>query len=461
MTTRLLATALAVTTPAQGQAARDTVPRVAVFHNVTVVDVRDGRARPATTVIVTGHRISRVAPSETVHPARDAQVVDGTGRWLIPGLIDTHVHLGEQWEQQPADTLALLAWIAASGVTTVRDMGSSPFEPSLRALHAAGRTGAIVAPRIVLAASPTPHLQAQLRAANRREAFSRYRDAGIEAVKILGHPTDTALAILRDARAAGLAVFGHTLSAPGPDGRIVNFTWDALRGGLVGISHVHAVLFPFGASSTDPPRPPPGAPIETRRAWTIHQLTAWQRVDESDLQRLIDSMVAREVWFEPTLSHLQLRVERYDSAGLARHQTWQRQATAAPDAAILAAMRAQLDAGGRFVRRFSEAGGTIVAGSDVLPIPPLGVTEEIRLLTRAGLPPAAALRAATLDAARALGLDRVGAIEEGWAADLVLLDADPLADVANLHRIHGVVVNGRVLNRPAVEALMARVGTPR
>ena len=111
----------------------------------------------------------------------------------------------------------------------------------------------------------------------------------------------------------------------------------------------------------------------------------------------------------------------------------------------------------QFVRRFYEAGVSIVTGSDTDPFPPRGVTEEMRLLVEAGIPPLGVLQAATINAARALDMDRdIGTIEEGKLADLVLLDASPLTDITNVRRIAAVVANGRLVDR---KSLLARTGT--
>jgi imidazolonepropionase-like amidohydrolase len=89
------------------------------------------------------------------------------------------------------------------------------------------------------------------------------------------------------------------------------------------------------------------------------------------------------------------------------------------------------------------------------------VTEEMRLLTDAGLPPVAALQAATINPAYAMGWDdQLGSIEVGKLADLVVLDANPLDDIANVRKIHAVVADGRLLDRAILDEFLRRVGTP-
>jgi len=106
-----------------------------------------------------------------------------------------------------------------------------------------------------------------------------------------------------------------------------------------------------------------------------------------------------------------------------------------------------------------RAGVPILAGTDVgnpFVYPGFSLHDELGLLVEAGLTPAAALRAATLDPARYLGVaDSLGSVARGKRADLVLLDADPLADIANTRRIRAVVARGRYLDRAALDALLA------
>jgi imidazolonepropionase-like amidohydrolase len=100
-----------------------------------------------------------------------------------------------------------------------------------------------------------------------------------------------------------------------------------------------------------------------------------------------------------------------------------------------------------FVGRFHRAGGIVITGTDCTPQCGYGIQDELRLLVDAGLTPAAALRAATSDAARVLGwADSVGVVKAGYVADLVILEADPLRDIANAGRVRAVVANGRFLD---------------
>jgi imidazolonepropionase-like amidohydrolase len=115
-----------------------------------------------------------------------------------------------------------------------------------------------------------------------------------------------------------------------------------------------------------------------------------------------------------------------------------------------------------FVRRFHDAGGVIITGTDCLPACGHGLHDELRLLVSAGLSPAAALRAATVGAARVLGWhDRVGRVATGHLADLVVVNGNPLQDVGNAGRVHAVVANGRYIDRAALDQLVVSAASDR
>jgi hypothetical protein len=380
---------------------------------------------------------------------------------VIPGLTDTHVHLSWQWEHQPADTLALLGWILASGVTGVRDMSGGGYE-RLAALRVANDSARILSPRIYISAQPSGELLQRLGTPSRVAAMRQLHRLGVDGVKLLGLPCDTSLAIIADARAAGMPVYGHTLDVPNAAGRIPNFTMEALHAGISGVVHVHAVLIPMRWQEAPWTGPFPPTTPEGWKAWQLSQWNGWHDINDQELQTIIDTMVARRIWFEPTLTQVSsgFGAERYDRAELHRYFTWVDSQPPIRDPEVRNTVLEALAAGKQFVRRLHEAGGMVLAGSDALPVPPLGVTEELRLLVDAGLSPLAALQAATINAANAMQMgDSLGSVEEGKLADLVLLDENPLLDITNVHSVRAVVTNGRFLDRARLDELLARIGT--
>lgn len=277
---------------------------------------------------------------------------------------------------------------------------------------------------------------------------------GIDGLKLHNFPRDTMLSAIAAARAAGVPVYGHTVfGSPDRPPTYENFTLDLVRAGLNGVVHALGTTRPAGVDDRSSPAVS-RATAEGRRAWRLHNLSAWRRVTPAETQALIDAMVARRVWYEPTrlADYYWNHQDLYDTASLPAVHVYRTRARSDGDAEMRAVVRESEAAEATFIRRFYEAGGIVLAGTDEVPFPPFGVTEEMRLLVEAGLPLLGALQAATINAARALRWDdRIGTIDVGKRADLVLLDANPLENITNVKKIHAVVADGRVFDRAALD----------
>jgi hypothetical protein len=419
-------------------------------------------------VIVSGNRITASGEMSMVKIPAQARVVDAGGKYLIPGLTDTHVHILSEWADPPIDASAYLGWILAGGVTSIREMSVDGFKRTL-ALRADASAGRFLAPRIHVSAGPDPRLanpwEHLLQFTGTRDpaaAVRRFPALGIGGLKLLNFPRETMLELIDIARAAGVTVYGHTVFASADRPAVYdNFTHDLVRAGLEGV--VHSVgARPVGVDNRSAPAVPRTS-AGGRRAWVLYNRTAWQRTNAAELQALIEAMVARRVWYEPTrlVVYYWDHQGLYNTAPLSPQHPWRERAGGQPDAEARAAIEGEEAAEARFLQRFYNAGGKVIAGTDEVPFPPYGVTEEMRLLVEAGLPPLAALQAATINAAGAMGQDdHLGSIEVGKLADIVVLDADPLDDITNVRRIHAVVIDGRMLDRVALDELLQRAAMP-
>lgn len=462
---RLALAILSLGNPLVGYAHAQATPEPSVaIRGAAVVDVETGRVHPAMTVVVVGNTIRAVGPMSSTPIPVGARVIEARGKYLIPGMIDTHVHLFQAWNRNWPDTVAQLGWIVAGGVTTVRDAAAGGLEANYVALNAAGQTGRIVAPRILVSGF-VRQVMGRESARTMPEALARFSALGLSQVKIRGAPKEEALATIRAARAVGLPVYGHTAGFPTAT-TTEDYALAAVQAGISGLSHISRRFAPDGITITPGPPITYQSSIAARTQADLRQLSGWLTVDQGWQRALIDSMIAHKTWLEPTLvvtyhDHEALYDQcagGYDLAAVQRYYTF---ATSVPKATFT---RSQADTVRRicsainaFIRQFHSAGGMIVTGTDYPPFAPLGVTEEMRLLVYAGLSPLAALQAATVNAARAVGMENeIGTIDIGKLADLVLLDGDPRADVGNVRRVAAVMANGRLVDR---EQLLARVGT--
>lgn len=433
------------------------------IRGVTAIDVVTGVRKPATSVLVQGRRIAAVGPEGTIDVPEGAILVDGSGKYLIPGLIDSHVHLFMTWGSNWPDTVAELGWILASGVTTIRDAGGggprAKLQESYIGLRAAVRAGRIAGPEIVVSGSGNDLLRLT-GASTLAEAFVRFEASGLDQYKLGSMPRAEARNQIQLARQHGVTVWGHHSSWLSEIERD-EYGLAAVAAGVNGLAHrggesdgTHSYPLSRGVRFDSPPA--------QRVAAALGELS----VVDSAAQRIwIERLVSQGVWYEPTLAVSLTSPVLYgrcvppvDFEAIRKYYPMR------ADPVVLPLTPAQADTVReicnqrfRFIRRFYEAGGSLVAGTDEVPFAPMGVPWTLSLFVRTGLPPIAALQAATVNSAKALNIeDRVGTIEPGKEADLLLLNGDPLEDIQNVRRIYALIANGRLIDR---EALLARDGT--
>ncbi len=467
-----LALAAATATPARPQTVAQPGSTIAIT-NVTVVDVAAGRLHPAMTVLLTGERITAVGPAARARVPSSARVVRGNGRFLIPGLWDMHAHVDDQ-----------AAWVfplyVANGVTGLRDMGSHI--DRLTEWRAARERGEQV-PRVVAAGpivtglvdDPDPRMARVADSVGAERAVDSLVGRGVDFIKVHDWLTPSSYAgILAAARRHRVAVAGHVPVAVHPLG--------AAAAGQRSIEHqVNAwadyTLYASTLESTFVRRARAlvGKPFDPSRligGWPTPQLDSLTgSFSGATADSLARAMARAGVWHTPTLhvfstiyllppdSAASLRSPRLryvpasfraqlpamlaDGAQLAR------------DPVRLGARARLRDRHAEMVRRLHAAGVPLLAGTDAVPVYPLTVPgfslhDELLALVRAGVPAAAALRAATLEPARYLdATDSLGTIAVGKVADLVLLAGNPLADIRNTTRIETVILRGRVIDGTA------------
>ena len=406
------------------QAAPDTL---AVRH-VTVISATGAAPAADMTVLIAGGRIRVIGPAKSVRVRPGYRVVEGAGRYLIPALWDMHVHLAEEWPDS-----ALGAWFLDHGVVGVRDMGTPM--PRIRALRAAFASPASPGPRIVAAgpflngsrAVPGLVLHVETEADGRRAADS-VRALGADFVKVLSEiPPPAFRGAAEEARRIGLPIVGHLPAGIGPA--------EASDAGLRSLEHQ------FGLALS--------CAYENARRCAA----ADARVTALDTAAVFARLKQNGTWLTPTFVSF-VRVLRSDDSAR-RHDprlallpgavrtTWLADRTAAPGglAPALARERAMLPP-------MRAAGLGFLAGTDFgdpFLYPGASLHDELAELVASGLTPMEALQAATRNAAAFFGtVDSAGTIERGKVADLILLEADPLADIRNTRRIAAVVVHGDV-----------------
>jgi hypothetical protein len=444
--------------------------------DVTVVDATGSPPLPHMTVTIEGKRIADIRPADTAEAPAGVHAVDGAGRFLIPGLWDAHVHTFV-FPWQPEVYLPLLV---ANGVTGLRDMGGAFPMDAIDEVGAAIGVSERVGPRIVagkMVDGPTPVWPFALRAgtaAEGRQAVAAIAEAGADFAKVYTLlPREAFFAIADAANEANLPFAGHV--------PITVTAAEASEAGQRTIEHYTDSMLPYCSTDEEALLAELRAaasgpePVQTYAATFFAALPRMlETFDPGKAAVLAGRFAANQTWFTPTLVIGRNAALAGDPALLAdsrlRHlppqvvASWQPQADAdqaASPGVDPAIARRSLEVGAEITLAMQRAGAPVLAGTDLgLPyvLPGFSLHDELALLVDAGLEPLAAIQAATRDAAHAVGCDDLGTIEPGKLADLVLLNADPLADIANTTRIAAVVANGRLFDEPDLAGLLQTAG---
>jgi imidazolonepropionase-like amidohydrolase len=452
--------------------------RPLVLRNVTIVDTRDGALAPGVDVVTADGIIRAIG---TAHPdaptATDAQVVDGTGKYLIPGFLDMHAHPLN--DSHPAGGLELML---ANGITGFRQMSGSA---SLLRERSAGTLplpadspGVVALPGALLTPLNAGTIAGAVAAVGDQAA------AGADFIKIALITPDVFFPAVAEARRLGIPVAGHL-----PAGIDVS---RASRAGIRAIEHLGPGLTMIASCSTDEVSlaeaiaglpglrlPSVRLPFMDRILMRVLRKVVINPVNRSTpaeveiLQQAVDTFSEERAaelagrfaedgtWQVPTLIRLRTQYlcdapEFSDDPDLrymaeSTTKTWQGAAgtfTRKFPPLSRATFRAAYEVLLRMTKIFNDGGVPMLAGSDAVgaawEVPGPSLHREFDELARAGVPALRILQMTTRDAAEFLGTtSTMGSVDVGKNADLVLLDANPVDDAASLHRVSAVIRQGR------------------
>jgi cytosine/adenosine deaminase-related metal-dependent hydrolase len=421
-----------------------------VIEHVTLIDVERGRTIGPRSVLIADGVITAIERSARTNVPPHARRIDGRGRYLMPGLVDMHVHLFNNASQRPPNTWAFPLFIA-NGVTGVREMRATAEQMAqVDAWRGAVTAGELEAPRILA----TGIAVRQIESPDAREQVRAAAAAGADFIKmfstISSRTWETAIA---EARAVGMPVDGHVPITVTPV--------QAARAGQRTGEHLTEVY---------------EACTERSAAWGAARVgvdgTALESLRHSQDQPVLDAFdarvctrvaraLARTAFAEVPTLVLPSVETRFGIDDPTRDARWSRlrederqrwlgilESVGRPEPKLA---QRRLDVSLQIVEILHRAGVTILAGTDapmVFVYPGSSLHDELRLFVTAGFSTADALRSATLWPARVLGIDDVaGTIAVGKRADLVLLDADPLVDIDNARRVHATIVAGHLWTR--------------
>ena len=417
-----------------------------VFVNVNIVPMTTEIVLAGQTVIVARGKIANIGPVDFLPIPEDAQIVDGTDRFLMPGLAEMHAHVTGT---RPAEIDRLFTLFVANGITTIRGMLGRYSHLDLRARL---DTGEVFGPRFITS-GPSLNGRSVSGAADAAQQVREQHAAGYDFIKV--HPGLTAeefAALAATANELGMPYSGHVPVAVGVQ--------EALRNHMATIDHLDgyfvALLPPdshglggFGGFFDVMLAPE----LDSEKIAALAAATAMAGTWNVPTQVLVEQMVDGT-----SVTDLRNRSEmRYVPESTVNDWVVAKERQLAergfdPETAALA-----IDLRRRLILALHDSGAGLLLGSDapqIFNVPGFSAHRELDVLVAAGLTPYEALQTGTSAVAKFLG-SNTGVVAVGKEADLILLDANPLEDIRNSRRIHGVMLRGQWLPASELEQRLA------
>jgi imidazolonepropionase-like amidohydrolase len=422
------------------------------FTNVNVIPMDRERVLASQTVVVKNGLIAEIGDTKKVKLPRDVVRIDGTGKYLVPGLVDMHTHLLSDSDEFP-DSIAPheLRVMVANGVTTVRFMIGTP---ELLALRGRSANSEIEAPTIFVA---SPHLTGREQGNNfvvntpeeAREAVRKSKAAGYDFIKVTTFiKAEVYEAAVDEAAKQNIRVVGHA------DSRFVGVerAWKAKQQ----IEHLDGYMELLLRDDA-----PMKGSVSDIYIYSPDNWKSFDYIDENKIVEVARKTVAANPYVDPTHHFMKNSFGRLRTEDEIRKQPDFRfyppkvqqqwldfyKKNRFINTVALEKRARWIQLREKLIKAIYDAGGRIMTGSDTpefLWLYGFGMHHELKALRDAGLSNYAVLEAATRNPSMYLGtIDKVGTIEKGKRADLMLLNANPLADVAATENRAGVMLKGK------------------
>lgn len=421
------------------------------FVDVHVLPMDSDRVLEDSTVVVVDGRITAVGPSSELGSPLVEERIDGQGRYLMPGFTEMHGHLPRpDTSQEEIDRILFL--FLSNGVTTVRGMLGNPYHLQLRnEIEKGGRLG----PTLYAAGPPfrgTPELTAE----KARTAVREQQAAGYDLLKILeGLSSEVYDAIAEEARSVGIPFGGHV---PNDVGLL-----HALAEGQGSIDHLDGFLAAVV---------PEDSPIwKANRAERSRDLGL--HADERLIPHAVEATKIAGASVVPTMAlwdtfNADRKTERYAAIEALKYlprrtvDAWTASQQGRRERLNPAAGERVLEIRKKILAALRDSGARIVFGTDapqIFNVPGFSIHREMEIMASAGMTPYEILASGTRNAAEHFQSDEFGQVAVGKRADLILLEDNPLDDIAHMAKQAGVMVRGRWLPKAEIDARLAELAS--
>jgi imidazolonepropionase-like amidohydrolase len=428
----------------------DNTQKEIVFRSVNVIPMDRERVISDQTVIVKNGKITYVGPAANAKPSADAIIIDGSGKYMIPGLAEMHAHVPPIDDIEPMKEVLTL--FLANGVTTIRGMLGHARHLELRSKINAGE---ILGPHFYTT-GPSFNGQSVKTAEHGAEMVRAQKAAGYDYLKL--HPgltKQTFPAIVKTAHEVGIPFVGHVSFGVG--------VWAAIDAGYSSIDHLDG----FVEALT------PG--IEKMAEQETGLFGSWiaDKADDAGIPKLTRALSAQHIWVVPTqalaerwlspkssdeflrdpeMKYMTSEVRTNWSTAKANYLS---NPNFTPEKANkLIQLRRKL------IQECQRANVGLLLGSDgpqVFNVPGFSIHHELKYLVDAGLTPYEALRTGTVNVAAYLGKRDEGTVGQGQKSDFVLLGGNPLEDIAQTKNIEGVMIGTKWLSAEHISAELKRL----
>ena len=434
-----------------GQDPKETKNKEVVFRGVNVIPMDKEVLLMDQTVVVKNGKITQVGDAKQIKYSKDAVVIDGTGKYLMPGLAEMHAHVPPVDNIEPMKEVLTL--FALNGITTIRGMLGHPRHLELRSKI---NSGEIFGPRFITS-GPSFNGNTIKTPEAARDSVTKQKKAGYDFLKL--HPgltKENFAAIVKTAKEVGIPFAGHVSWDVG--------VWRAIDAGYATIDHLDG----FVESLV-----PDIASVSEQDAG-LFGIFLMDKVDPSRIEPLVKGLKEHSIWVVPTQSLAERWMSPdkdaealgqepemvYMSPDLVKNWVNNKKGLVSNPKYDKASVANYVKLRRRLIYECNKAGVGILLGSDapqVFDVPGFSAHHELGYMVASGLSPYEALRTGTYNVGAFLKRPDIGVIKPGATADLILLNGNPLKDINQTRNIEGVLLNNQWMSRGYIAETLAKL----